>query len=446
MAKDKHKKSAPLTKKQLSRRRREEEQLRWIWIGVAAIAIVVAIVIAIGVISQSTRQVASVNGESIKTAAYEKRVRYYYYSYGPDAFQSAEGEESDGIHELIVDQLIEEALIRQEASKRGIAATEDEIQIVVEEDWFRHFRDPPTPAPSPTIDPGATATPEGTPPPPTATPDTPETFESNYQLFVDNVLKPARLNESYLRQLAEISVLRDKLSKAIIAELPAEEDQVRFRYTGASDAEDAAAKIAEFQSGFREEVHARHILVETREEAEAALDRLANGEDFAALAAELSTDPSNKDEGGDLGWFGRGDMVPEFEEVAFGGEIGLQLEPVESSFGFHVIEVLGHEDRPVDLESELYEAGWYGKDQMADQFGPLFAEMLFSAEIGLFTEPVPTTFGVAVVEVLDHQVRQLDESEQENRRLDAFQKWLDEIRAEGDIQEFWTPSMIPSRI
>lgn len=88
-----------------------------------------------------------------------------------------------------------------------------------------------------------------------------------------------------------------------------------------------------------EEVKAAHILVATEEEAKDVIKQLDAGKDFAALAREKSTD-SNKDDGGDLGWFGKGRMVPEFEEAAFKLEKGAYTkEPVKSEFGFHVIKV-----------------------------------------------------------------------------------------------------------
>lgn len=89
----------------------------------------------------------------------------------------------------------------------------------------------------------------------------------------------------------------------------------------------------------QEEVHARHILVKTEDEAKAVIEALDKGGDFAALAKEKSQD-SNKDQGGDLGWFGRGQMVPEFEEAAYGLEKGAYTKtPVKSQFGFHVIKL-----------------------------------------------------------------------------------------------------------
>lgn len=92
----------------------------------------------------------------------------------------------------------------------------------------------------------------------------------------------------------------------------------------------------------QEEVHARHILVKTEEEAKAVIAELDGGKDFAEIAKEKSED-SNKSDGGDLGWFTKGRMVPEFEEAAFGLEKGAYTKtPVKSQFGFHVIKL---EDR-----------------------------------------------------------------------------------------------------
>lgn len=87
------------------------------------------------------------------------------------------------------------------------------------------------------------------------------------------------------------------------------------------------------------EVNARHILVKTEEEAKAIIADLDAGKDFIELAKAKSTDP-NKSEGGDLGYFTKGRMVPEFEEAAFAMEKGSYSKtPVKTQFGFHVIKV-----------------------------------------------------------------------------------------------------------
>lgn len=106
------------------------------------------------------------------------------------------------------------------------------------------------------------------------------------------------------------------------------DDEVKARY----DKEVAAIPP-------EEEVHARHILVKTEDEAKAVITALDGGKDFAELAKEKSSDPS-KSEGGDLGYFKKGQMVPEFETAAFGLEKGQYTKvPVKSQFGFHVIKV-----------------------------------------------------------------------------------------------------------
>ena len=88
-----------------------------------------------------------------------------------------------------------------------------------------------------------------------------------------------------------------------------------------------------------DEIRARHILVKTEEEAKAVIAELDAGKDFVEIAKAKSTDP-NKSEGGDLGYFGKGRMVPEFEAAAFALEKGAySKEPVKTQFGFHVIKI-----------------------------------------------------------------------------------------------------------
>jgi peptidyl-prolyl cis-trans isomerase D len=101
-----------------------------------------------------------------------------------------------------------------------------------------------------------------------------------------------------------------------------------------------------------EKVWARHILVATEAEAKQVIDRLNKGEDFAKLAAELSTDTGSKTRGGDLGWFGTGVTDKDFEAAAYALKIGEISQPVKSQLGYHVIQLLGREVRPL-TDSEL---------------------------------------------------------------------------------------------
>ncbi|MBZ5200082.1 peptidylprolyl isomerase [Planomicrobium chinense] len=88
-----------------------------------------------------------------------------------------------------------------------------------------------------------------------------------------------------------------------------------------------------------EQVEASHILVETKEKADEVAAKLDNGEDFAELAKEYSTDTATAESGGDLGAFGTGEMAPEFEEAAFAMKTDEISEPVETEYGFHIIKV-----------------------------------------------------------------------------------------------------------
>lgn len=110
-----------------------------------------------------------------------------------------------------------------------------------------------------------------------------------------------------------------------------------------------------------EQVKASHILVDSKEEADAILAQLKQGADFAKLAQEKSKDPS-KDNGGDLGYFPHGQMVPEFDKAAFSLQPGQISDVVKTQFGYHIIKVTDkkpaaeakYEDKKGEIERQLF--------------------------------------------------------------------------------------------
>jgi peptidyl-prolyl cis-trans isomerase C len=161
-------------------------------------------------------------------------------------------------------------------------------------------------------------------------------------------LPPQVLFDGMLEQLVQQQVLAD-VARADMTEtmqLGLENEERAFLAASLIDAiaaEEIAEETlqAEYDAQFGavdpvEEFNASHILVETEEEALALIDELAEGADFAELAAEHSIGPSGPN-GGELGWFTAGMMVPEFENAVFGLEPGEVSVPVQTQFGWHVI-------------------------------------------------------------------------------------------------------------
>ncbi len=145
---------------------------------------------------------------------------------------------------------------------------------------------------------------------------------------------------AYFREKLLMESVLGKLSKEA-----ASEEAMKKTY-------DEAAKAQKPET----EVHARHILVATEDDAQAALKRIKAGEDFAKVAKDVSKDPGS--EGGDLGWFTKDRMVPEFAEAAFKLEIGQVSDPVKSQFGWHIIKVEGKREKAFPSFDEV-------KDQVA---------------------------------------------------------------------------------
>jgi foldase protein PrsA len=150
-------------------------------------------------------------------------------------------------------------------------------------------------------------------------------------------------DEGFEQQLKMSGLTEDKLRQLI------KENMVYFKAQTAGIEVTEKELKALYEKNFKvSEVKARHILVEDIEVAKDIIKKLDAGEDFAKLAKEHSIDPGSKEQGGELGFFPRGQMVPEFEAAAFSLEKGKISDIVKSQHGFHIIEVLDTKTVPYE--------------------------------------------------------------------------------------------------
>jgi len=349
-----------LTRKQLSRREKEQRLNKLLILGTASLLGIVVLIFAWGLYDQYVRRprtpVAIVSGVPIRLDTYQRLVRYRRWDYRnylaqleaeKQQFDASKEEEAFLVQYLdqqisqiqrwlmnvpsdVLEELIDGQLAREECAKRGITVSPEEVQLRLEAQ-FGYDRNPPTPVPV------SATLPITITPTPTTAPMTREQFLERSAAWLRAMEAQSGFTEQDFRRLLETSLYREKLAEVIGATVPT----------------------------MTEQIHARHILLATREEAEKALARLQNGEDFAKLAQELSTDTATKDKGGDLGWLPRGKMVAEFDEAAFALQPGQISGIVETQFGFHIIRVEEREaNRPLepsDLEAAKSKAveEWY---------------------------------------------------------------------------------------
>lgn len=371
------------TRKQQIRRAREARQERILFLLLGAVALVVLIILGLGVLSanyggldafwaiQTNQPIALVNGQPISIREYQTWVRYRALTLDAQVQQaqlalrqigndptlaflraSYEQQLQQLVLELVslpsemLESLIEDELVRQEAARRNIKVSADEIEEEIEK-YVGYYRPTPTPTVGPSPTPTKTSTPTLTPTPaptytptpsptgtitpttPTATPTlgptptpmptptlmTYQSYLSERAKLFQDIAKNTQTSENDIRRMIEASLLRRKLQQALAAEVPTTAEQV----------------------------HARHILVKTYEDALKVQERLQKGEDFAKLAQELSEDPGSKEKGGDLGWFARGAMVKEFEDAAFALQPNQISAPITTTYGVHIIQVLERE-------------------------------------------------------------------------------------------------------
>ncbi|MER2029243.1 MAG: peptidylprolyl isomerase [Solibacillus sp.] len=147
--------------------------------------------------------------------------------------------------------------------------------------------------------------------------------KEQYGESYESVLAQSNLTEETLKTNIRFTLLQEKALK---------------------DVEVTDEEIEKYYNQASQELNARHILVEDEETAKEIKAKLDAGEDFAKLAKEFSADPGSGAQGGDLGWFTVGTMVPEFSDAAYALEIDEISEPVQSEHGFHIIQVTDKRD------------------------------------------------------------------------------------------------------
>lgn len=396
-------KKTPLvtTKKHQARMQREQRQTRMIVFGTIIILALVLLIVGYGILDQQVlrfrRSVAIVNGERISAQDFRSYTKYYRYNLIRSAEQTYQFASMFGgdptmlqnfasqlqsvqtalspynAAETSINSMVDNTIVVQEAKKLGITVTDAEIEAKMQEFLGYYANGTPTPTPARELEatstlsplqqsmlkPTATATPEatteitettpeGTPPTtaetqvaatetvestpagptptaqtptpsPSATPYTFEGYQNLYATVVADYRDNYEIPEETIKYVVAIELYREKLRERVIGEVPCTEEQV----------------------------WAQHILVPDQALALSIKSKLDAGEDWYKLVEEYSTDEGSKADGGNLGWFNINQMVPEFGEAAFAMNVGEISQPVQSQFGYHIIRVLGHENRPL---------------------------------------------------------------------------------------------------
>jgi len=376
-----------LTKKHLARQDRERRQTRMITgIAIGIIALVV-LGIAYGLLNDTLflnwRPAVTVNGESRSLHEFQVRVRvarqqligqYMQYTqlaqmFGMDPNTDPQLSQSlsqitqqldtpSSVGGQVIDDMVNDLLIRQYAKSIGITVPATDVEKAAQEALRYYQNGTPTPTLTltelvyPTLDAtqmvlitptftptspptatlGPTNTPRPTPTPdltgtatpipsliPTATPYTINGYQQQYQDTLKSYSALGLNNSEFRYIFFESGLYHDRVQSKITANITHQQEQV----------------------------WARHILVADEATAKDISVQLAAGSDFAALATKYSIDTGSKDKGGDLGWFARGKMVAEFENAAFSLKVGDISQPIKSTYGSHIIQVLGHEMRPL---------------------------------------------------------------------------------------------------
>ncbi|MGD9675303.1 MAG: peptidylprolyl isomerase, partial [Candidatus Bipolaricaulia bacterium] len=254
---------------------------------------------------------ASVAGEKISLETYRDRVNQLVTQYqnlytqtGQDAtgiFSGAAGAMLQlRLYSGAMSDLIRQAIYIQEAKSRGVRVSRDVVETAMAQQYAQLLA----------------------------------SYNLTEEQLVTYLTQTGDTLESFkerMRTTIETQYVVDAVDAQVAGAIQPTEEQLGAYYE---------KNIAQYDQP--EQVRAAHILVETLEEAEDVRAQLAAGGDFAALAKEYSLDTGTRDKGGELGLFGRGQMVQEFEEAAFSLGAGETSAPVKTSYGYHVIRVSEH--------------------------------------------------------------------------------------------------------
>nr|WP_290666610.1 peptidylprolyl isomerase [Ardenticatena sp.] len=501
------------TRKQLSRAQKEAELQRRIILGSALLLGAVVIILLAGFIYDqfvAPRQpIATVDNTSITVEAYQKRVNYERYRLysaidrtGQQLLQFNPNDTSvafllnmysQQLNQLVqqyqsipldvLETMIEETLMREKAAELGVTVSNEEVDTrlrqiiatqlnaITQADADATATAVAQRAATQTAE-AAAATPRPTsvmtetesitsttPITPTATPfptPTPNILtEEAFRTGLENYLKAIDVffdfTEADLREIVFNEVLREKVREAVIADVPTEEEQVNLRA----------------------------LLLPDEESAQQALAELRAGKSMEAVANELSGTFA-----GDLGWVSRGQTVPEFEEAAFSLDEGAISEPVQTEFGWHILQVLERDEENdrvrvrhilVETEEEAQqvrerllngeafadvarevsqdtgslesirplELGWVVRDQEGIPDDILKAAFELSA--GEYSDPLPLGDGrfVILYMVEGPEVRELPEDVLRQRQQNAFETWLAQVKGDAEIDRNWDESKVP---
>jgi len=258
-------------------------------VALALVLVLVGVAAAVALtrgMQRGTAVAATINGEVVYQSELNREVAAIARQYGID-LNSGEGRKQQGeIARIVLDQMIEQRLILQEARRRNAVATEEQVDGAIT-DIKKNF-------PS----------------------------EAEFQFALDQRGLTLVDLRGRLRTNLTVQNLQAQVSRATVSE----------------------AEIAKYYGQNRrefdrpEQVRVRHILLETDAEARFVLARLGRGEKFEDLARQLSKDPGSKEQGGDLGFVSRGQLVSEFEQTAFALQPGQTSGIVKTQYGYHVIQ------------------------------------------------------------------------------------------------------------